>query len=473
MILVIFIDLIVLASLIFVSMRKGLEDALPMAACFLIFFPEEAKLQTGLFDITTQRFITIVLLLLSMQQKGSALGPIRKMPLKGGIIAIALWWTVSTLFSISFMDSLKALLSLLLDYLAIYYLFAKHITSVNTIRRIMYGVVGGLILCSFFGALEAYANWSIISIFPTESHRFGSSGALYVDDARGLRVQSTFGHPILFGSALAMGIPLALYLIANTKTARRKTFLWIGLLLMFLSIFKASSRGPWIALVLSLVPFLFFGQRQTRKYILVICMLTVGVLIGMSGVRETLWNDYLATVDDHSSQGESYQYRYVLYRLVEDKLDESPDRALWGYGPQSFPFLHLTGFINGRGMNFVSCDSSLAALLVETGYVGFALMCLFLAYVLYAALRTAIRIGSPNNQICMLFVVNLAAFYFEMTNVAILGWGQQSIYLWSVIAMTMIFPTLVAQEKAMLSVLSEERFSDLTIDHTMVQLSLE
>jgi hypothetical protein len=98
----------------------------------------------------------------------------------------------------------------------------------------------------------------------------------------------------------------------------------------------------------------------------------------------------------------------------------------------------------GRWTNFVSCDSSFAALLAETGYVGLGLMGLFLFYVLWTTLRTFWRVDRQDKLLCILFFVNLAAFCFEMTNVAILGWGQQTILLWAIIAMTMIYPSLCA-----------------------------
>lgn len=444
MLLVILIDILVLAALVYVKSRRGFEATLPLAAFFLITFPEESKISLfGLFDVTTQRFVTLLLISLSFGSRNQPGTLARHMPLSLWIGAIAFWWTLATLNSIAFVDSLKALFSLILDYFAIYVLYVRHLSKVQTLRSIFFAVACGLIVCSVFGTIEAYGNWSVVSMFPAESHRFGSSGGLYLDDARGLRVQSTFGHPILFGSALAMGIPMTLYLLATSKSRMQSRILWIGLLFMFTSIFKTSSRGPWLALAGSLVPFLFFGRRQIRKYIVIISILAVTVVIIRPGVWKTIWDDYVSTVDNHSSQGESYVYRYELYRLVIDKLDESPAHAIWGYGPQSFPYLHLSGTINGRGMEFVSCDSSIAALLVETGYMGLALMGTMFLYVLIFTIRTASRSSHANGQLCILFFVNLLAFYFEMTNVAILGWGQQTVLLWVIIAMIMSYPRLL------------------------------
>lgn len=442
MLLVLGLDIVVIASLVATWKNKGIEGCLPLAAFLLVFFPEESKLPIfGMFDITTQRLVTLVLLCFYVADKSKIYR--RRLPLKIPIVMIAVWWAIATINSIVFVDSLKSFISLLIDYIAIYVIFTKYISKLETLRRILFGIALGLTVSSGFGVIEAYQRWSFISLFPVEMHRFGASGGIYIDDARGLRIQSTFGHPILFGSALAMGIPIVLYLLASTADRRKKMLLWLGLLLMFVCIFKASSRGPWIALLCSLGLFLFTGHKKIRTYIVIIGFLTCSVLIIRPGVLETLWNDYAATVDDHSSQGESYQYRYVLYSLVMEKLNADPVRTIWGYGPQSFPYLRLSGSINGRSMQFASCDSSFAALLAETGYVGLILVGSFLLYVVVGILLN--WWGSPPAaaQLYILFLVNLLSFYFEMTSVAIFGWGQQTIFLWIVIGMAAIYPSLL------------------------------
>lgn len=446
MLLVLGLDLAVVVGLLVLWKRKGIEACLPLAAFCLIFFPEESKLSiSGMFDITTQRLVTLVLFCLYALDRSRIRR--RRLPFKVPILLIVVWWGIATVNSIVFIDSLKSFLSLLIDYVAIYIIFTKCISKLETIYRILFGMVLGLSLSSAFGVIEAYLNWSVVSMFPVEVHRFGSSGSLYMDDARGLRVQSTFGHPILFGSALAMGIPIVVYLIAATRERQKKILLWIGLLLMFVCIFKTASRGPWIALFGSLGLFLFIGHKKIRRYLAVVGILTCSVLIIRPGVLETLWNDYAATVDDHSSQGESYQYRYVLYDLVMERLASEPTRMIWGYGPQSFPRLYLSGSINGRMMQFASCDSSFAALLAETGYVGLFLISSFLFYVLVRIFRYWKSCPPAAAMLYVLFFVNLLAFCFEMTNVAIFGWGQQNILLWIVIGMSAIYPALLKEKK--------------------------
>lgn len=441
MILVICVDLLLVLSLLYTASRKGFESALALAACFLIMLPEEVKIPFGFFDLTAQRLITIVLLAMSFFFKADHTQP-RPLPLRAGVLFITFWWILSTMNSIDVSGSLKSVLSLVLDYQLIYVLYAKRVTSKASIESILGRVVDGLIILCIFGVLEAYAHWSVVSLFPATAHRFGTSGSLYIDEARGLRIQSTFGHPILFGSALAMGIPIALHLLTKFNTRLRQWWLWTGVLLMFLCIFKTSSRGPWIALASSLALCVLFGQGRMRRYVCTILLLSSLALVIRPGVWETLQSDYAATMDENSSQGESYIYRYALYDLVIDRVDESLGRSLWGYGPQSFTALHLSGFIHKRWMSFVSCDSSFAALLAETGYVGLGAVTLFLLFPCFAAVRAVRRLSAEHSQLALVLGLNTLIFLFQMSNVAILGWGQQTILLWMVVPLTMIYPSL-------------------------------
>jgi O-antigen ligase len=216
---------------------------------------------------------------------------------------------------------------------------------------------------------------------------------------------------------------------------------------MFACIYKTGSRGPWIALALSLGTLLVFNKARVRKYLVVIALLTVSVLVVRPGVGETIWNNYIATLDKNSTQGESYQYRYALYDLAVRELDRSVRRAIFGYGPESFYFLKITGEFNGRVMTFVSCDNSIAALLIETGYLGLLIAMSVLATALVRAYRKCRRVGPRANGIYLVLFVSMATFVFMMTNVAILGWGQENFIFWIVMALSMTYPRLAALEQ--------------------------
>lgn len=438
MVFVIILNILSILTVAVIGLTRGVERTLPVAAFLLMLFPEESKIPvSGLFDLTTQRLITITLIFLCFLARKPVNEPASKLPLKSEILILTFWWLLSVANSVVFSISLKTVLSQIFDYFTIYYIYWKYVSSANTVKKILFGMVGGVIVCSVFGAIEAYSGWRVLFLFPRLFHGFD------LGPGPAIRVKSTFAHAILFGGALALAIPMALYLLSITKGHRQKIFLWAGTLLMFLCIYKTGSRGPWLALSLSLGLLVVFCRQNLRKYLAITFLLTVTVLLVRPGVSDTLLNTYAQTKDPESERGMSYQWRYALYRIANRELSKSPSRALWGYGPESFRSLQLTDEFQGHTVDFVSCDSSIAQLMIETGYVGLLLVALLLFRAAARAYRSYRELPAPFNTPCIVFFVNMAAFYFLMTNVAIFSWGQQTYILWIGIAMSYAYPRLV------------------------------
>src|SRR5262249_27348118 len=156
-----------------------------------------------------------------------------------------------------------------------FYIFGRSITQVKTIHKILSALVFAIIVCCVFGAFEAYGYGRIVSIFPPVMHSF-SEREFVVD--RGIRATATFGHSILFGAAISLAIPIALYLLARTENSVHRVLLWAGIMLMFLNVYKTGSRAAWIATVMAIASLLLFGLNRIRKYAVVIALLSVTVL---------------------------------------------------------------------------------------------------------------------------------------------------------------------------------------------------
>jgi hypothetical protein len=445
MLIVAIIDLLAVAILWRVAVHRGFEQVLPIAAFLLVLVPNESQIKLpGLFDLTTQRLIVVVLLVLYL-----AIGRVHKpagessLPLRYLLVLQLVWLLLSAANSVVFTISIKTVLSQLLDFYVVYYIFAKSITRVGTVNKVLYGFVLSVLVCSILGAVEAYSGWSVLAWFPPTVGRFDGIGAL---TDRGIRARATFAHPILYGGALAMAIPMALYLLTGAKTAARKVLLWSAVMLMFLNIYKTGSRGPWIALMSSLAILALLSRSKVRKYLVSIALLIVTVLVARPGVWESISNLYLLTLNSNSAQGESYEYRYDLYRTAWQELSRDPGRALWGYGPESFYYLGLKGQFEGHLVPYESCDSSVVALLIETGYVGFLIAAAFLLMAAWRAFQSFLQMPPRYRPLCLMLFVNMTAFYFLMTNVAIFGWGQQSYMLWVIMGIAVILPRLVKAE---------------------------
>jgi O-antigen ligase len=198
---------------------------------------------------------------------------------------------------------------------------------------------------------------------------------------------------------------------------------------------------------------LFVGDAVTRRRMAAIALLSIAVLVFRHGVYETIENQYLATrdtSDPNNVRGTSYEYRYALLRVSLGALERSPARMLWGYGLESFYDLHLRApFYTNPKYPFESCDSSWIELTVETGFVGLFIMAMLLikpAVLLFRHMRT---IPKPESYLCGIILINMAQYYFMMTNVAIYSWGQTAYMLWMWIAIGMVYKHLLQKQKNM------------------------
>jgi hypothetical protein len=462
--LVLAIDLIVVFTLVSVAARKGLEQALPYFVFFVVLLPEESRIRLeGAFDLYTHRVALATLLVLFFVYRKRS--KIRVIPLTNLIYLHIAWATTSTLFSIVAMTSVKQLLAQLVEYYVFYYIILKTVTDTRSISKIIYAMIGAMSLCCIFGLLEIYARWSVLSIFPAELQlTYGSGDTLYSEMFdRGIRARSTFPHPIHFGGALAMTIPLAVYMVTSSKSWVKKMFLNVALLLMFWSLYKTGSRGPWLAAAFAMGILAVAAESRIRKRIITVAVLASAVMIVRPGIADTLWNMYRATMDPSSMMGSSFQYRPVLLHTVMKTLNENPERALLGFGLGSFRerglILEMPGIETHR---WYTCDSTWILFAYETGYVGFLILATLLLKPASMALSSFRKVPNSSPHFSLAFFSSLAAFYVVMISVAIYGWGQNGYMLWTVIALSVAYPILKKDELHRSAVLVSAQSAKMT-----------
>jgi O-antigen ligase len=450
MILVCIIDAFVVAGLVGITLFLDLESALPFLSFCLVLLPDESKLVIpGLTDLTSSRvaIITFAVLFMIFRKKRKENEAQHSLPLKYLMVLTALWYLVATVNSIVFAVSLKTVLSQVFDYYLIYILYCRTVTRADTTRKILLAVVSAVSVCCVLGLFEIYAGWSVIDLFPASTGRLATDAGVLMDLERGVRARATFPHPIHFGVALALAIPLTLYLLGVTKSAFQRTILWFAMGLMFWGTYKTSSRGPWLGLLLSLFLLSVLSQASTRRRVLVLFALAAAALIVRPGVWETLQSDYLSTLDPNSPEGESYANRTDLIRIGTAVMAKSFSREVWGYGPESFYFLHLyTKTEDGRIVPSLSCDDSWLEMAIESGYVGLLLTALLLFKPLRLTFGNYLKSSGPDRQIYAVLFINMLAFYFMMLSVAIYAWGQQAYILWMLIALALAYPHTVPSE---------------------------
>ena len=447
MTLILIIDLIVVSVLVGLTLTRGLERALPFFAFVVVLVPWQSKIALpGLFDLTTQRIALITLLgLYILTRMGKPrVYPARRVPLKA-LMALSIGWLlVSTSHSIVPAMSLKVVIAEAIQYYLMYIILARTISSKETIHRILLGIVAALMVCAVLGVGEAKFGLHVNDWFPKAGSLFGDWHGPTFGAGRGIRIETTFPHPIHYGAALAIVIPLALYLISVSKSALRRGLMWGGVVLMFFNILMTGSRGPWLALGLSLPCVFLLCRGKLRWYLPAIAFLGLFMLMARSSMREHLVRIYDATLNPNTTVGSSFDYRFALMNVSTQTLAANADRAVWGYGPGSFSLIGLKGpFLGNPEFPFISCDSTWLVFMVETGYVGLAIMALLLFTPAFMTFRDYRRFDKADAGLSGVLFVNLMAFYFMMISVALYDWAQVGFLLWILIALSLVYGRVV------------------------------
>ncbi|WP_263383697.1 O-antigen ligase family protein [Granulicella arctica] len=435
MILIVCFQMFIVYSLIATS-RRGLENALPLFCFYLTLMPLESRLIIpGVFDLNTMRIsLTTLFLLFLIQRKGTA----RKViPLKNLMVLHGTWAIFSVSYSISSATSAKQIISQVVEYYLMYYIFVKTISSKQTLHSIVYAMMMAVGVCCIFSVIEVYAKWSILRIFPSDLWITYNGGIdpLYVEWGRGLRVRSTFPHPILFGDALAMSIPLTLYLISIWQDRFQRRVLWVTLALMFWSLYKTTSRGPWIATILCCGLLYCLIHNRVRRYLLVIMGVASSALLARPGVLQTVKGLYQSSTDPSSPVGASYLYRDALLTSIIEAVGKDPGRMLLGFGLGTFREKGLDILFLGSLQHWYTCDNNWAAFLYETGYVGLILIGLLLLAALNIAFKSYRQRSGLDWQLSGVIFISLLGFYILLYSVAGYSWGQQGYMAWILIAL--------------------------------------
>jgi len=434
--LVIIIDLIAVIGIVALAQSKGgLERALPFASFLVALVPIESVVPLPIFALTTHRIVVATLLLLYLARGGGSTGEDRKLstPLKALLLINVGWCVVSVANSIVPVMSIKKLLSIVLDYYGLYFVYWKTVSSTATVHKIFIAIVLAIGLCSVWGIAETYQGVDALEYFPALSHHFDMD----IEMDREVRIRATYDHPILYGAVLAMTITLTLYLLTVVTSAPHRLLLWLGLMLMFFNIYKTSSRGPWLVVILGCIVLFLFGRKRLRRPILCVAVLAVAVLIIRPGVWGTIRGLFENTFNEDTSTGTSYSYRPALRKAAVNYLLDKPSmRTAWGYGQESFYDVHLTGLFLGQPHVFLSCDDAWVELLIETGFVGLAIMMAVLFKPAWVAWRQYWQSKKPDGDLPLVLFVNMFMFYVQMSSVGMYSWGQNGYLLWILIACT-------------------------------------
>src|SRR3990172_4324609 len=170
------------------------------------------------------------------------------------ILFIILSMLFSSLLSIAKIPSIFYTVSFILEYfiisVVVYNGFQKREEIESLLTAIIYSA---LVLCSF-GLYERIFDYNIFLMFGTYLENAILDN---LTRAGGIRIKTSFTHPISFGAYLAMILPLAIYKYRNDY---KKFFLALGLIIF--AIMSTQSRSAQIGAGIACILYFIFIEKN-------------------------------------------------------------------------------------------------------------------------------------------------------------------------------------------------------------------
>jgi len=428
-----YLILFLAALTVVVALSRNFVHGTCVAVAFLIATPAALRIPTGLFFLTPQRLIIVLLLLFWLSaRRGLPIPPAR--PHLRLLLLFGLSQAFSVMLSVTPVESIKNFLDFGIETVVFYIIISGTITAVEDALLLLRYACLGAGVAAFIGFLQHYTGFDIYTLTGTVAN---ASLRNYDETMAGT---STFPHRILFGYAMAMAAPLLVALLALAKGlgSRLRTFALLGLVSG--ACFFATSRGPWLAAGLACGGLWLFCTAKVRKILLTAGVLAGVLLVVKPGVWETIDTLYSQTREEGTVKAKSYHYRGKLWEVAFSEISMSPARILFGYGGMSREGMDLSRYFEAQqGSNiamlgYTSWDNNLAADLLEYGALGFLAETILFAGVL-AKLWSARRGSAPAYRdmttcllaSCGIFIFAYATVYIYSPQLKCLFWALAAV----------------------------------------------
>ena len=412
------------------SYAKEYLKGLCISVAIMVFMSHYLVIQSpgSLPNITIHRFILGIMLVFWLKNS-SISKPLGNVPCLGIIMAWLFSTTLSLFVTVDFVFSLKIFLSLTIEGFLFFYIVSSSLRNKNEGIRLLKYAASAMVLVALVAIVERQFGLNPVDLFVPHYERLEK----YDRD-----VLSTYPHRILFGAAMGMALPLYFAFIELQK--RKKWLPALAVILVLLAGYYSFSRGPWLGMGLALFLLTLFAPLHIKRF-LVFALVCVALAIPFNpGVRQTIKDKVTDTLDTDSFKGETYQYRWELWRIAFREVVKSPKRFLFGYGPGSGEILIFETELSYSGdvRDVWSWDNHYACQLLETGFTGLALLVLLHLWILKRLMAIRSRLDQRDAFVVLCVIVSVLVYYFTHTNVKIFA-PQLNFLFWSLFAVGSAF----------------------------------
>lgn len=275
----------------------------------------------------------------------------------------------------STVDYLRETLSL-----SSFILFGSVIASYdNGPKKMLHFVMLAALFVGIAGFVEAFQHKNIFVGFASQNVDASVAkilDSIASDKSRGgvYRVQSVFGHPILYAQFFSALVPLALYGVMYEKKWVWRALSLIIIPIALFAILKSGSRSGIASFVVTIgflgVLFWFRAMLhgQYSKFVAILALPLLALALGFASyVLQEL------AAGSNQSESSSTEVRNNMLHNAIEALWESP---LWGFGKGTA--IEKAGVLNTKGV--ATLDNYFLNIAVDAGYVG---LILFLALIVF------------------------------------------------------------------------------------------
>jgi O-antigen ligase len=279
----------------------------------------------------------------------------------------------------TFTDCLRRLFLFFFSSVIPYFVISRSISD----RRAMLDLMATYCLtCCMLAAValfEAAKHWLLYGEM-AELFSAVNSFSVYLERGTSLRAMVSTGHPLVLGYLLAISLGVWLYLQTHVTS---RTYRLGVIILIWLGLLAAYSRGPWLGAVCIYFVFSALKPDAVSKLLKsagVVAFLVA--LIGLSPLRDKVVNvlPFLGGTID----AQNLTYRHRLFDRAWEIILENPF-----FGDQN-ALLRMQDLRQGQGI--IDVVNSYLEILLDNGFIGLFLV---LSFILIAVLKTW---GSSRNS---------------------------------------------------------------------------
>lgn len=365
---------VVLAVVLMLATTLPFEHVLVMYMVVLLMVPSVVQIVVGGYAVTGFRVLAPLLFALFLVRVAAGQEHFRRSPIDllllayFIILAVGLVVTHSNWGSIVAKTGLAKIITLLVEYVAVFYLVFWTARTAEKRRRLVAALVIIAACIGAYAVLEFATGHNWLNSLNTGAGK--QQLVRYVFSRADLtRARATFEHPIALGTGLAMILPLAFHLAGCAQTAMRRALAYGAAASIGMGVLACGSRGPFVAVVLGTLTFFAMERRQGVRL-----KLAAGV-VAMAVLAVVFAGPILTRLSSTFVIDMSITTRLVDYPAIWRIVSGHP---LFGIG---------LGGLNAQSYGYV--DNYYLTTLGESGIIGILLLVLLLGRILYVLWKSA------------------------------------------------------------------------------------